>query len=86
MDFTFIALKKMLDVPQNKTIRLVLMSATLNSEEFAKYFSIHSKDNSFLIPQISYHMERKTKGKKRQNKKKVEKLKVDIYYDRKNYK
>ena len=32
MDFTFIALKKLLDVSGNRSIKLILMSATLNSK------------------------------------------------------
>lgn len=39
MDFVFIALKKLLDSPGHESKKLIIMSATINSAGFIKYFS-----------------------------------------------
>lgn len=41
MDFTFIALKKILDNQIKNQTKIIIMSATINTELFAKYFSTH---------------------------------------------
>jgi len=41
MDFTFIALKKILDSQTKLKTKVIIMSATINSSQFAKHFSTH---------------------------------------------
>lgn len=41
MDFTFIALKKLLDRQTKTKTKIIIMSATINSSQFAKHFSTH---------------------------------------------
>ncbi len=48
MDFAFIALRKILR--EKYKTKLIIMSATLNSEQFCKYFSISKQDGSYYIP------------------------------------
>lgn len=43
MDFTFIALKKILDSRNKKNTKVIIMSATINSMQFAHHFSTHIK-------------------------------------------
>ena len=45
MDFAFIALKKILDEEKKRHIKIIIMSATLNCQDFKKYFSIHKTTN-----------------------------------------
>ena len=44
----------MLDQLDNRNIKIIIMSATINSLEFSKYFSTSVKDNSFLHPEFEY--------------------------------
>lgn len=57
MDFTFIALKKILDNQIKDQTKIIIMSATINTELFAKYFSTHRETKQFLKPIISYKSE-----------------------------
>ena len=41
MDFAFIALKRILEKEKNRKIKIVIMSATINSKQLKKYFSVH---------------------------------------------
>jgi len=52
MDFTFVALKNILNSNNKTKAKIIIMSATLNAEEFAEYFSIHSETKAFLIPNL----------------------------------
>ena len=54
MDYTFIALKKILDGQKKREMKVIIMSATINSKEFRKYFSVHKSNNEFYKPQIKY--------------------------------
>lgn len=53
MDFLFIALRKLLDTPQYKNVKLIIMSATINSKSFSEYFAT-SATGKFNIPTITY--------------------------------
>ena len=50
MDYAFIALKRILEEQRRKDMKIVVMSATINSEEFRKYFSVHKKNGEFYKP------------------------------------
>lgn len=55
MDFSFVALKTLMNQrrKESKTVaKLVIMSATLDSKEFAKYFSSNLQNGLFFIPTI----------------------------------
>jgi HrpA-like RNA helicase len=52
MDFTFVALKHILSNPNRKRVKIIVMSATLNAQEFANYFSIHKKNQTLFLPAI----------------------------------
>jgi ATP-dependent RNA helicase TDRD9 len=56
MDFCFVALKNILNqLIQNgkKTTKLVVMSATLNFEDFTDYFAVHRSDGLFFVPELT---------------------------------
>jgi HrpA-like RNA helicase len=42
MDFTFVALKNILNSAEMNKSKIIVMSATLNAEEFANYFAVHA--------------------------------------------
>lgn len=52
MDFTFVALKHILSNSNRRRVKIIVMSATLNSQEFANYFSIHKKEQTLFLPAI----------------------------------
>jgi hypothetical protein len=52
MDFTFVALKHILSNSSRRRVKIIVMSATLNAQEFANYFSIHKKDQTLFLPAI----------------------------------
>ena len=55
MDFCFVALKNLLNkrIDEGKTtIKLIVMSATLNFELFANYFATDRDTNKFFIPEV----------------------------------
>lgn len=59
----------MLDQLDNRNIKIIIMSATINSLEFSKYFSTSVEDNSFLHPEFEYVAveEKKNRGSRRNN-------------------
>jgi len=52
MDFTFVALKHIMSNTSRKRVKIIVMSATLNAQEFANYFSINKKDQTLFLPAI----------------------------------
>ena len=50
MDFVFVTLKKLLSEEKKENIRVIIMSATINSQSFTKYFSLHKTNETFLFP------------------------------------
>lgn len=48
MDFTFVALKKIINGRYKQKIKLVVMSATLNADLFCDYFCTNSEGNFYL--------------------------------------
>jgi len=56
MDFSFVALKNLMNQrkKQSKSVaKLVIMSATLDSKVFAKYFSTHLQNGLFFVPTVA---------------------------------
>lgn len=56
MDFSFVAFKNLMNqrkIEGKTTAKLIIMSATLNSKEFAVYFSTHPNNSLFFIPQVT---------------------------------
>lgn len=52
MDFTFVALKNILNSAGTSKSKVIVMSATLNAEEFANYFAVHAQNRTFFLPHI----------------------------------
>ena len=50
MDCTFITLKKILDEQRDQPMKIIVMSATINSRLFRIYFSTHKTSNDFYKP------------------------------------
>ena len=56
MDFTFVTLKKLLEDPSRRHIKIIIMSATLSSDNFSKYFAKNLVDKTclFSFPKIHF--------------------------------
>ncbi len=48
MDFTFVALKKMINDKYKNKIKLIVMSATLNADLFCNYFATNDEGKFYL--------------------------------------
>ena len=85
MDFTFVTLKKLLEHPSRRHIKIIIMSATLSSDDFSKYFATNLVDAGclFSFPKFNYKEEKYkilvSNGKGRELKEEV-KLAVEIEY------
>lgn len=51
MDFTFVALKKIINAKYQQRIKLVVMSATLNADVFCNYFC-SNEEGYFHMPEL----------------------------------
>lgn len=66
MDFTFVALKNIINGKYKDKIKLIIMSATLNASEFANYFSTDSQGLFYvaeLRPIVRTRQEKQHRGR-----------------------
>jgi HrpA-like RNA helicase len=79
MDFSFVSLKNLLNTKMSegkKIPKLIIMSATLNSQEFADYFATDSSTGLFFIPEVIALEELKEEGRNRRNKPSIPQFKL----------